>query len=283
MRSYGVIGLFDRKLTLAITDAFGVITEITQDDARMVFAFHRAITISPGAANIDLFQLPGDLEGAVRSAQSLNLIAQETKRVNLFSGDGMTAETRYQEGKKITSITAIDGDAFHSSFNSFSLAACSTLYQLLEACATRGTVVIPIGTYPPVMDSIRLPRAVSVHGNAMARIRQLAASVGAACYVQSGILNLVAADVPQSAPMLLNAETGLIGEPKKTETGATFQTRMLPLLLNNMVQIESETINGIFRIVAATGRGDTKYGEWQCTYTAIDNTIMAAKNSGIWR
>jgi hypothetical protein len=278
-----VIGLFDRKLTLSITDAFGHITEITQDDARMAFAFQRAISYSPGAISIDLFQLPGEIEGAVRSAQSLNLIAQDTKRVNLFSGDGVLVETRYQDGKKITSIMAIDGDTFITSFASFTLAAGNTLHQLLEACAARGSVSISIGSYPPVMDAIRLPRAVSVHGNAMARIRQLAASVDAACFVQNGSLHIVSADIPQAAPMLLNVETGLIGEPKKTETGAAFQTRVLPLLLNDMVQIESETINGIFRIVAASGRGDTKSGEWQCTYTAIDNTVMAAKNSGIWR
>ncbi len=283
MRWYGVIGLFDRKLTLVVTDDFGKSTEITQDDVHMAFAFQRAISYSPGAMSIDLYQLPSDLEGAVRSAQSISLIAQESKRVNLFSGDGVTPETRFQDGKKISSIMAIDGDVFMASFASFALAAGSTLHQLLDACAARGSAGINIGSYPPVMDAIRLPRAISVHGNALARIRQLAASVGAACYVQNGVLHLVPADVPQAIPFLLNAETGLIGEPKKTETGAAFQTRVLPLLLNNMVQIESDTLNGVFRIVAASGRGDTRSGEWQCSYTAIDNTVMAARNSGIWR
>jgi len=278
-----VIALFDRKLTLSVKDAFGHITDITQDDARMVFAFQRAISYSPGAINIDLFQLPSDLEGAVRSAQSLNLIAQDTKRVNLFSGDGVTTETGYKDGKKITSVIAIDGDAFYSSFASFTLAAGSTLRQLLDACSSRGSVTISIGSYPSTMDAIHLPRAVSLHGNTMTRIRQLAASVGAACFVQNGTLHLVPADAPQASPTLLNAETGLIGEPRKIEFGVAFQTRVLPLLLNDMIQIESDTINGIFRIVAASGRGDTKSGEWQCSYIAIDNTVMAAKNSGIWR
>lgn len=278
-----MIGLFDRKLTLVATDAFGKITEITQDDARMAFEFQRAISYSPGAMSISMYQLQDALEGAIRSAQSINLIVQENKRVNVFSGDGITVEAGYQEGKRTTTAMAIDGDAFLSSFASFTLAAGSTLHQLLEACSTRGSVTIPIGTYPPVMAAIRLPRAVTVHGNAMTRIRQSAASVGAVCYVQSGTLHLVLPDIPQAAPMLLSAETGLIGEPMKTEFGAVFQTRMLPLLLNDMVKIESDTVSGAFRIVSASGRGDTKSGEWQCTYTAIDNTVMAAKNSGIWR
>ena len=283
MRLFGVIALFDRKVSLSLVDAFGQATEITQDDARIVFSFQRAISHSPGSISIDIYQLPSDLEGAARSAQSIILTAQETKRMNLFVGDGVTSETRYQEGKKISSILSIDGDAILKTFASFTLAAGSTLHQAVAACAEHGSSHISIGAYPPIMEQIRLPRAMSVHGSALARIRQLAASVGASCYIHNGTLNLVSEELPAAAHTLLNVDTGLIGEPKKTEYGAVFQTRMLPLLLNDAIQLESETINGIFRIIAVTGYGDTKSGEWQCTYTAIDNTAMAAKNSGIWR
>lgn len=249
----------------------------------MRFHFRRSILGSPGSLDITVIQPSDDMAGAIGNAKSIKLITTDTARSILFSGEAVTYETLYPDGVRTTSLLSMDGDAFNSSFASFTLSAGCSLYQLLEACASRGSTMIPIGSYPEFMRSVRLPRAVTVHGNAMVRIKQLAASVGAACFVQDGLLHLVPADVPTKSPARVSADTGLSGEPKKTDFGVVFQMQMRPFSLNDLVQIESDTLNGVFRIVASYGSGDTKSGEWKCTHTAIDNTVMAAKNSGIWR
>lgn len=249
----------------------------------MRFQFTRAISPSPGSLSISISSLSDTLDGSVRGAQTVNLSTQDSGAVLLFSGEAASIDTSYADGNRATILNAIDGDSFFSSFASFTLAAGNTLYQLLEACASRGTVPIPIGSYPAEMESIRLPRAVSVHGNAMQRIRQLAASIGAECFVQDGLLYVVGIEVATDLQTALTPDMGLVGTPTKTEYGAVFQTRMRPVALNRLVRIESDLLTGAYRVVSVTGNGDTQSGDWVCTHIGIDMASMPVKNSIIWR
>lgn len=249
----------------------------------MNFRFQRAISDSPGTLSMIIYQPSVILEGALRNAQRLSLVAQEEKRVSLFDADSVEVSSHYDNGERIAVVSVIDGDAFSHAFVSFTHSAGSTLYQLLDACATKGNVTIPIGSYPPSLHDIRLPRAVTVHGGAMSRIRQIARAVDAACFIQNGILQIVGTEAPTKIPVLLREDAELVGTPSKTEYGAEFKTRMLPLSLNELVQLESSTLNGTYRIISAAGHGDTKSGDWVCSYIAIDNNAFGVKNSSVWR
>lgn len=84
--------------------------------------------------------------------------------------------------------------------------------------------------------------------------------------IQNGALQIIPkADNTGEMAVLLNAQTGLLDVPNKTEDGFIAKSLLNPLLMpGRQVKIESELLTGIsvFKIEKARHVGDTQEGEW---------------------
>lgn len=104
-----------------------------------------------------------------------------------------------------------------------------------------------------------------VSGQASAEMTRLCDSLGLEWSVQQGAVQLLLKGKPLlSALLLVSPETGLIGSPSIDNKGVlSAQLLMVPDVVPGcVVQLQSEFINGTFRIEKAKYSGDTAGADW---------------------
>ena len=75
---------------------------------------------------------------------------------------------------------------------------------------------------------------------------------------------------PTRVGFVLSEATGMIGSPERTEKGVRARMRLNALVhLDQRVQVDSQRLRGVFKVITITHTGDTWDGEWQTAVEAV--------------
>lgn len=121
-----------------------------------------------------------------------------------------------------------------------------------------------------------LPHGYSYVGKGRNALQRVASANGHAWSIQNGVIQVTWPGRPiNTQGYLLNSDTGLIGIPKRitiqqngsTETLSGWEIEYLlngAIGVNDVIQLQSNTANGYFRVYKITIDGDNLEGDWSC-------------------
>lgn len=216
---------------------------------------------------------------------------------DLFIGNDPRITHERQGRERITTIEIGDGQTqFKESRVNVTLGPGTTTKQAIEAVATE--MKLGIGVVKGLVTDV-FQNGITLSGAARDKLTNLVTKVpGLEWNIQDEKINILPQDQPsQLSGIVLNYKTGLLNEPvkkskKKKEgvqdveaTGLTpieFQSLMRPSIKPGVaVKIESNQINGFFKVRRAKFEGDSRKGPFMVTCEAIELPANVIETSEI--
>lgn len=277
----------------------GATTLLDLSELRIRFEVRRSDTRTPNTAYIRVYNL---------SENTLHKVPKEFERVVLEAGyagnygiifDGALKQIKYGRENQTDSyidILAADGDqAYNWSVIMESLAAGSTAgdhyHATLKAMALRG--ITPGAT--AFLSGSKLPRGKVMFGMTRDCLDLLGRTQDVSWSIQNGKLTIIpnTAYLPDEA-IVVQADTGMIGMPVRTEKGVDVKTLLNPsILIGRRLKIARQSIPaaalvpmsttdtfrpqpgyGIYKVLVVKHSGDTRGASWytESTCIAVDGT-----------
>jgi hypothetical protein len=268
--------LFGRRYALAIGS-----TQITR--LRVAFRVKKTLTKEPNTAEIVVYNLSEStrrqLQGkAIPVVLSAGYVDNEAV---IFSGDARYIDHVREGADWITKIKCGDGERAYQ-FRRFngSFAPGTSIADVIRACAS--ALSINTGNLEEALAKpFRGGRTVfrngfSASGDAIDVLDQLLRGAGFTVSIQNGALQVLQGGQPvPSSAVLLSASTGLVGSPElgtPEKQGAPPRVKAKSLLqpkivCGGIVELQTISFKGQFRVEALEHTGDTDGGEW---YTALE-------------
>ena len=110
--------------------------------------------------------------------------------------------------------------------------------------------------------------AFSVNGYSKKIMDEVCAANNLEWFIDNGVLNITDKGVPFTEKYIISPTSGLIGSPEKTKDGVKFQSLLIPsLTVGGLVEIQSQFVNGDFRIEELNMSGDNYGGDYNCDCT----------------
>ncbi len=168
-------------------------------------------------------------------------------------------ETTWEGIDKVTKLTVGEGsDKWLTAYVNKSYAPGVTSKAILTDLA--GMFGMELGELRLVND-ITYARGRSVSGMLQSVIRQVVAETNSKFHISQGKILIRPWEAGTETGFLLNADTGLIESPQpfEEEGKSGYRVRMLlnhRLTVDSILQIESKTANGIFRVRKGSHSGD---------------------------
>ena len=130
---------------------------------------------------------------------------------------------------------------------------------------------------------VKFPNGYSFVGKGKSALQRIAKANGHAWTIQNGVLQITLPGRPVNTKgYLLSSETGLISIPKRiTISQSTDNSDSLTgweveyflngaVGVNDVVQLQSSTANGYYRVHKITFDGDNMEGDWTCTAQLLE-------------
>lgn len=279
----------------------GATTLLDLSELRIRFEVRRSDTRTPNTAYIRVYNL---------GENTLHKVPKEFERVVLKAGyagnygiifDGALKQIKYGRENQTDSyidILAADGDqAYNWSVIMESLAAGSTAgdhyHATLKAMALRG--ITPGAT--AFLSGSKLPRGKVMFGMTRDYLDLLGRTQDVSWSIQNGKLTIIpnTAYLPDEA-IVVQADTGMIGMPVRTEKGVDVKTLLNPsILIGRRLKIARQSIPaaalvpmsttdtfrpepgyGTYKVLVVKHSGDTQGGSWytESTCIAVDGTLV---------
>lgn len=168
-------------------------------------------------------------------------------------------ETAWEGIDKVTKLTIGEGsDKWLSSYVSKAYAPGVTSKAILTDLA--GMFGMELGELK-LVNNLTYARGRSVSGMLQSVIRQVVAETGSKFHISQGKILIRPWEAGTETGFLLNADTGLIESPQPFEEEKTsgYRVRMLlnhRITVDSILQIESKTANGTFRVRKGSHSGD---------------------------
>lgn len=195
-------------------------------------------------------------------------------------GNVTSVTTVPDNADRMTELEVVDGrvalrDTIISvSFNG--AVNCKEVYQYLAE--QMGVSIV----FAKDLDYVILPNGFSFVGKARTALQKLAKCCGHSWTMQNQILQITWPGKPMAVRgYLLNSDTGLLDIPKRITIGAAsgkdsqigWEVEYFlngTIGVNDIIQLESSTVRGYFRVQKVTIDGDNMEGDWICTAQILE-------------
>jgi len=279
---------FDRQYRFAAGPAggegfeVGATTRESPSALRIRFLVDKCETETPNVAVVSLWNL---------NPEQLAILNEKDCIVTLRAGYGghmplifigciTYVQTSLDKGDRETHMEIVDGRIeLRDSYVSLSYAGTINTKKIIEDVAAAMGITLLFSHNAEFHD---LPRGFSFIGPSRVALDKACASSGLQWTIQNGVLHVkMLRDAMTRQVYLLDADSGLLGIPKKINYGADNADDedqsgyIAEYLLNgaigigDFVRLESAVAKGYFRVKSVEMRGDNIKGDWKCTAKLI--------------
>lgn len=254
------------------------------------FSVEKADVSSPNTAKISLWNLSPAHKAALEEKDCIVTLnaGYEDSVPMVLTGTVTNVVTEDDGADQKTTIDVLDGrKELRDSYVTFEYLQTTDSKLILQDAA--GQMGLPI-TFSQGA-SFKPLESYSYVGLAKNVMDKVCASNGLTWTIQNGVIQVTKANEPISTiAHLISSKTGLIGSPKKltqseknsgnaeensskNKAQAGWEIRYLlnaAIGVNDLVQLESKTANGIFRVESVKLEGDNMAGDWMCTAKVVE-------------
>lgn len=239
-------------------------------DLRITFDIEKSIEANPNSGKISIFNLSEQSRALFeQKGATVILMAGYTIPELIFSGDVKKPLNNRSGPDWITEIEAGDGE---------------TAYQeaRIDKSYTPGTSVRQIvtdlgkqlGTSVGEIKGVTAETFVQgfvASGPVRKYLDEMTEKQGLKWSIQDNALQILPkGDSTTEEAVVLSADSGLVGNPKKKDKGIEFQCLLQPKLKpGRKVIIISKTVNGTYTVQKVRHNGDTEGGEWYSNCEAV--------------
>lgn len=241
----------------------------------MKFTIKRSLRSKPATCEIDIFNMSGDNRKTIQTARRpVVQVAAGYKDAGvstIFNGIGSKVTVFRDKTDSVTRVRAGDGHiAYRTARTNRSFAANAELTDVINALANDigvGTGNVSTATSGVTLDQLGSTYAhgTVLHGNACRAMTHLLRSCGLEWSIQDGILQILqrGGHLQQQA-VTLSSDTGLLDVPEiGNHNVVTCKALIQPdLVPGRLVSLQSNTVNGTYRIEDVEFTGDSIGEEW---------------------
>ena len=238
--------------------------EFTGDKFDIDFRVPFSTKEEPDISEVKIFNLSQSTISSIESKAYVILNAGYKGDVgNILSGKIESINTEWQGVDKITTIKVSDGGfEWRDTKTQKTYQAGSTAKYIMSDLASM--LGLEVAEISPKKDIVyQLGKSIS--GSVETALKQLVKDTGSKMYVNKGRIFIRDENKGTETGFLLNSDTGLISSPEKVEEekdGQKVIKYKVQSLLNHkisvdsLIQIESKTINGNYRVESGVHTGD---------------------------
>lgn len=238
--------------------------KLTKDDLEINFKVSFDDDPEPNISEVTIYNLSSSTIAMLKKGENLILNAGYQGDVGtILLGTIEKPETWWEGVDRITRLTVGDGSKqWMEHYVNKSYAPGITAKAILADLA--GMFGLELGALQ-LVNNITYPKGRSVSGMLQSVMRQIVAETGSKFHISYGKILIRPWNAGTQTGFLLNSDTGLIGSPQPFEeevNGKYIMGYKVQMLLNHRItvdsilQIESRTANGIFRVRKGTHTGD---------------------------
>lgn len=276
---------FGRKIGLLIADASGRALDLS--GFRVAFSVEKTAAETPNVASIEIWNLSQETAGQLLSGDMTRIVLQagyESNAAVIFDGN-LIAVKRHREGPDtILTIDAGDGDKSYT-FATVSQSVASgysdgdvakAAVSGMEERGVRGSKTDAAET------GVRYPRGRVLFGPSRKVAREVAKTTDCQWSVQDGhvVFCKVTKPATGSSAFLLSASTGMVGAPEVDKDGITVACCLNPVLrIYDPVRVESEFVQGTYKILTVKHEGDTHASTWLTTITGTSIDVSSGETT----
>lgn len=213
----------------------------------------KSVAAAPGAPNT---VVPVKIEAGYEGNMSTIFLGEMRSAQTVRDGDDFVTELQTGDGDEALTVARVTA--------SLGPTTAYAVAQRLLAAMGVGT-----GNLPAVAQVLRsttlFQQGVTLKGNPGVILAQLCASVGLEFSIQRGQAQFLSLGRPLTGSAYeLSPDTGLIGEPSVDTKGVlSCMTLMLPgLKPGDPIYMNSDFVQGVFRVTSMTTVGDTAGNDW---------------------
>lgn len=273
---------FRRKIGLLIADASGQALDLS--GFRVVFSVEKTANEEPNKAVIEVWNLGETTASSLVAGKMSRIVLQAGYEENssvIFDGN-LIAVTRLRQGADIiTHIEAGDGDKAYA----FAVVqeSIASGYSNSDVVRTASNGLKTQGVRGEKTDAVsadeKYPRGRVLFGAARKYAREVSKTTDCQWSIQDG--QVVFCKVNQAAKgaqaFFLSRVSGLVGAPTVDKDGVKATACLNPQLkIYDPIQIESEFVKGVYKILTVKHDGDTHGNLWT---TEITGTVMDSSTS----
>ena len=260
----------------------GETTPVSPSALHINFMVEKADTETANTATISLWNLnPEHLSILNEPNCVVTLRAGYNTRLTLLCVGAVSyIETIMSDGDRETRIEIADGMIeIRDTYVSLSYAGVINTKKIIEDTASEMGVAVTFSYNAQFAD---LPNGFSFVGAGRVALDKACASSGLQWQIHNGVLLvMMKGDTMSREVFLLTPETGLLGIPKKityakdSENAEEQHGWEIEYFLNgaigigDYIRLESETVEGYFRVRSIEMDGDNEEGAWMCTAKII--------------
>ena len=274
----------DGSLKLQTIDPLGMAFPSKTADGspafRIKFKVDKMIEVTPNPTSIMIYNLGAKSRALFEHLN--NMIVLEAGYGNnpkqIFKGSVSRCRTTKEGPDYITHIEAADG-LFAYQNSQIDLAFGPGMQKSLAVTTLMGAIQksgqISIGAVQGLpLDGYS--SGIVLSGNAVDKLKAICDGANLNFYIEDEKIYILPVGMPRiKPPILISAETGLIGIPERRDVGMSAKILMNPDVgVFNPVIVKSIFVNGIFTTVKVTHEGDTHATPW---YTNIETTYPGDK------
>ena len=238
--------------------------EFNGDDFEIDFRVPFSTKEEPDISEIRIYNLSNSTIESIRAKAYVILNAGYKGDVgNILSGKIETINTVWEGVDKVTVLKVSDGgfEWRNAIVNKTYQAGTKARYIMADLASILG---LEVGEISPKND-IEYKLGKSISGHVETALKQLVKDTESKMYINKGRIFIRDKNKGTETGFLLNSDTGLIGSPEKVEEekdGQKVIKYKVQSLLNHkistdsLIQIESKTINGIYRVESGVHTGD---------------------------
>lgn len=261
--------LFDRRWKVTIGPDGGAGKEWS--DLRVAFKVEKNGDASPNKLDLTIYNLSAASRGFIQKKQIVRLEAGYASPGPklLFTGSIELADHEHQGPDWVTKIESADGvRAYRGTILSESFGPKTSEASVIRAIADK--MKVTVGQLKGLSDD-KYNQGRQLSGPARHELDALCRSRNLRWSIQDGVLQVIPArEALDQAAVLVSPATGLVGSPKRTETGI----KLVMLLQGGInpgrvLQVESAVVKGTFVAENVDHEGDSHADPWYTTIEAI--------------
>lgn len=273
--------LFDKKVQITLAKPVKGSYSKTEPNAivvtglRMSFKIEKKLQKNPNKAAVVIYNLAPQTRALVeKKPLHVRLDAGYGNNIHrLWVGDMTFSSSRFNNVDWITEIEIANGE------RAFNYARCNRSYKSAQGGSGTTTLdlinevahsmemsVVVRDDVKAALRGAELSQAMSIRGPAYKTLDRVLSANGLEWSIQDSQIQILRPEqLRNDQAHVINQSTGMIGTPeynapKKPGEKAVLKLKMLlhaGLVPGQKIQVESETISGVFRLEAVTHTGDT--------------------------
>lgn len=271
--------LFKRTGTLVVAKVdvdkyFTTTTETVIDQLRLTFSIEKHLGKEPNTCTISVFNLAEQSRAELQHhpLQVRLEAGYDGERGRLFAGDLYHSSTTHEVAEVVTKLQVADGRrAYKHARVNRSFKPGTDARAILKDIAGSMGLKVPKDVDEAKELAAQFASGVVAHGPSRNELTRVLSKHGMDWSIQDGRLQVLRVDgVRADEAILVNQDTGLVGSPaygtpKKHRGKPPLNFRMLlypGIVPGARVQVQSEDVDGLFKVQRVKHEGDTETGDF---------------------